>query len=142
MIRQRMLTGALAGLFLGLAGALIEWLHVSTTMRGVGFQPAILVYAQIVDGGVGLALGALAGLIWALVVGSRAQPEEPPAAAVDELWDVHPHAQVTVIWRGYRHHEATRQQTISRRAALRLGAAAASAGALGLGALAWSASRP
>ena len=135
-MRQKLIVGALCGLFLGLLAAFAEWLHLALFSRGVGFQPVLLLYGDVVDGGIGCVLGILGGAIWAGVDLVRARQLTPPLAP-----EISPSALVSIVWRRYQ-APATgprgAQQAISRRAALRLGVAAASAGALSLGALAWT----
>ena len=138
-MRDRVLVGAAAGLFLGIVAALAEWLHVGVSVRGAGFQPLILLYAELVDGGIGVVLGIAAALIWSAVLWLRARPtRNSPGSVVNAMWDG-PYP-VTVIRRrtilGPAAQPAPAGAAISRRAALRLGAAAVSAGALSLGALA------
>ncbi|MFI5266098.1 MAG: sulfatase [Chloroflexota bacterium] len=135
-MRQKLLAGALTGLFLGLLAAFAEWLHLALFERGVGFQPLLLLYGDLIDGGIGMLLGSIGGAVWAAVGAIRAP--RAPAPVVDPS----PANQVAIVWR--RHGSAPApaaqpaQHAISRRAALRLGVAAASAGALSMGALAWT----
>jgi arylsulfatase A-like enzyme len=136
-MRYKLLAGALTGLFLGLLAAFAEWLHLSLFTRGVGFQPLLLLYGDVIDGGVGLALGLIGGALWAAIVAIRVRNQPPVPAAPPP--PVSPAARVSIIWRGYpAPAPAAAQHGISRRAALRLGVAAASAGALSLGGLAWT----
>ena len=136
-MRRRLLAGALTGLFFGLLAAFAEWLHLALFTPGVGFQPLLLLYGDVVDGGVGLALGLIGGAIWATVVAIRARGEPPVPAAPAPV--ASPGARVSIIWRGYpAPAPAPAQAGISRRTALHAGIAAASAGALSLGGLAWT----
>jgi arylsulfatase A-like enzyme len=141
-MRGRLPLSLFSGVLLGAAAGLGEWLHLGIGVRGAGFQPVILLYALLIDGGLGLLLGLMAGLLWLLAVRLRGpQPRVRPAAVVREMWAPATHAEVRIVRRSYGAAEAApvpAGAAISRRAALRLGVAAASAGALGIAALAWT----
>jgi arylsulfatase A-like enzyme len=142
-MRRRLLISGVIGLALGALAGFGEWLHLGLFVRGAGFQPVILLYAMIVDGGIGLALGLAAGSLWAVLAALRGpQPAVRPASVVRTVWQSEPGmpiSEVHIVSRDYGAGPALPEPAgISRRAALQLGVAAASAGALGLGALAWT----
>jgi arylsulfatase A-like enzyme len=139
---QRAIYAGLVGLTLGILAGTGEGLHLVLTSHGLDRRPVLVVYSLLVDGVAGLLLGALAGLIWHGVVWVRERLGPPPPSralqpARRNASPPSPAVQVTLIWRSLDPVPA-HQPAISRRAALRLGFAVASAGALGLGTLALS----
>src|SRR5690349_8315849 len=140
-MRQKLLAGALIGLFVGLLAAFAEWLHLALFERAVGFQPLLLLYADLVDGAIGLALGLIGGGIWAFVAAARRGWAPPSTPAAVEAAPA-PSEITTITWRRYAAAgpvpAPAAQRGLSRRAALRLGVAVASAGALSLGGFVWT----
>jgi len=137
---RRLRAALLAGLAVGLLAGLAEWLHLGLFVRGAGFQPVILLYALAIDGGLGLLVGLVTGLIWGMAAGQRPrQTATSPATVVRDMWEPRQQAGVRIVSR--RYEQPGREPAangISRRTALRLGVAAASASVLGLGAVAWT----
>ena len=153
-MRERLTNGALLGLFLGMLAAIGEWLRLSLSAPGFGFQPTLLIYAEIVDGCVGLAAGLLMAGIWVLFRRRLiCRSEQNEASALKDgcltafgMTKTRQNSQPQIVLTWRRREPVTvpaaPRPAITRRTALQLGLAAASAGTLGLGALAWSVTRP
>lgn len=120
------------GLLLGLLAGLGEFVDLTWFRQGTGFRPVVLVYALIIDGGLGLVLGAVAGVVWAVLrrfLRRRVPvPDRRTVVVVERRSPAssgNPHL----------------QQPITRRAAIRMGAVAGCLALAGAGSLALAASR-
>ena len=113
----------LTGLLLGVLAGLGEVAHLTWFVQGVGFKPTLIAYGMVIDGIVGLAIGAAVGLVSGFLAARRAPRVKPLPATVivHKVWGSAP--------------AKPSPNTISRRSALRLGLIAGSAAVLGAGAL-------
>ncbi len=113
------LAGAALGALLGILAATGEVVWVAWSVRGAGFRPELLLYGAVIEGGLGLAVGLLLGLVWSVWSAGRVQARARVGLVVREA-------------------SPAAGPTLTRRAALRLGLALASAGGLGVLTLAWA----
>lgn len=141
---RRLALTAAVGLMLGALAGIGECLHLVWFVRGTSLGLIVWLWAILVDGGIGLLAGIAAGVLWQAIAWWEARGAPGPAARfVRSVWSSKPSSLVTIVWRGAPNATASSRRSrisnaISRREALRLGVAAASATTLGLGALAWA----